>query len=505
MATLKLNSILRIQIAVFIFLLFAPTFSFSQEKTQENTQETTQEETQRETLKPIEVNGDVVEYSTLDKKISATGNVSVIYKDTTLTCDKLTVDSGTKEGVAEGNVRMDDAGSVIEGRRMVYNFNTKQGVIMHADFRSTPYFGKGRKIDKPSDEEFIVRRGYMTSCSLDDPHFKMKFRKMNFFPGDKVKTRDGIFYAGKVPVFYVPAFNHSLKDPLMHVQFMGGKNKQLGWGMFLLSAWRFQLTDNITTRIYADYRESLGAAEGFGVNYKTTGFGKGDFKYYYTQERSVDFKEEKLPSEFQRYFIRLRHQWDIDEGTKLSAEYYKIVDSKRALHGPDHNFLKDYFPREYLKDSPLPGSYLLLHHNFNYSSLDISVQKRVNRWYSATETLPEIQYTLPSIQIANTPFYLENQSSYVNHNEKSAVPSDSWNDVSYNALTTNNKISLPARLAFLSLTPSASADVTYTDKSTYGATLATTFSGGTDISAKFYRIFDVKTDFLGLDINLLRH
>ena len=61
------------------------------------------------------------------------------------------------------------------------------------------------------------------------------------------------------------------------------------------------------------------------------------------------------------------------------------------------------------------------------------------------------------------------------------------------------------KIAFINLTPSISAQQVYYDKSTYGSTLQLNFSTGMAAGTKFYRMFNVKTNFLGLDINNLRH
>ncbi len=465
---------------------------------------------------PIIVNGDTVEYFTEGKEVTATGNVSVTNKGTKLTCRKLTVNTQTKDAEAEGDVRLEDAKGVIEGKKMKYNFQTKSGTIIDSEFRANPYFGKAEKVDKVSEDKFIARRGYMTTCDYDNPHYRIKSRKMNVFPNDKIETKDDTFYMGRVPLLYAPQYNHSLKDPLMHVQLMPGKSRD--WGAYMLSAWRYNITEDIKGRIYFDYRTTKGVAEGFGTNYATSNFGKGDFKYYYTQERDKskdlgDEEEYDIPREFERYLIRWRHQWNLDEKTNLISEYYKITDSKRALSGiasgraydfSQYNFLKDYFFREYEKDAQ-PLSYVLVHHAFNYSSMDFLMQKRINRWYSQEEKLPEIKYSLPSLQIGETPFYFANDSSYVNYNSKNSVPSPSTADVTANRFATTDRLSLPTKIAFINLTPFISGQDSYSDKSTYGATSTIVFSTGSDASTKFYRLFNIQSNFLGLDINNLRH
>lgn len=264
---------------------------------------------QEDKTEPVIVNGDMVEYSIDGKEVTATGNVEVNYKGTKLTCQKLTVNTQTKDGEAIGNVRLDDKKGVIEGTKAIYNFNTKKGIIIDSEFRANPYFGRAEKTKKVSEDEFIAFRGYATTCGYNNPHYRIKSRKINVFPADKIQTRDDTFYLSRIPLLYLPQYNHSLRDPLMHVQLMPGKSKD--WGAYMLSAWRYNLAENISARLYLDYRQQLGIAEGFGANYITSQFGKGDFKYYYTQERSRKF-DEGVPAEFQRYFIRSRHKWDID-------------------------------------------------------------------------------------------------------------------------------------------------------------------------------------------------
>lgn len=473
-----------------------------------------QEKKQGVALEPITVNGDVVEFSTETKEFTATGNVEVFYKGTKLTCQKLTLNSETKDAIAEGDARLDEKEGTIEGYRLKYNFQTKTGTIVNAGFRSNPYFGKARDFYKVSDAEFIVKKAYLTTCSLDNPHWRLKTRKINFFPGDKIQMKDAVFYAGTAPLLYLPTYNRSLKDPMMHVQVDVGKSKI--WGPYVLSAWRYNLAENLTGRVYFDVRSKLGVAEGFGANYTTKGFGKGDFKYYYTQERdktrrlneSVD-----VPKVFQRYLIRERHKWDINEQTNLIAEYYKIVDSRRMIMGSQEDFLKDYFFREYEKINQ-PPSYLTLHHSFNYSSVDLYLQKRVNRWYDPgyLERLPEVKYSMPSLQIGNTPFYFSSESSLGNFNKKNTSTSTPATnaanpDAHVNRLDTTNKFSFPAKVSFIQFTPFVSNRETFYDKDVFGNRISprTVFSSGADMSTKIYRIFNIKSDLLGININGLRH
>jgi LPS-assembly protein len=174
---------------------------------------------------PIVINGDNVEYATDKREVTASGNVVVICQDTKLTCQKLTVNTDTKEAQAEGNVRIEDPKGIIEGQKATYNFQTKSGIIIDADFKSAPFFGKATKIDKVSDAEFITHKGYVTTCSFDQPHYKLKSKKVDFFPHDKVQIKNVTAYVGETPLLYLPQYTHSFQDPLMHVQLMPGSKK----------------------------------------------------------------------------------------------------------------------------------------------------------------------------------------------------------------------------------------------------------------------------------------
>jgi len=463
----------------------------------------------QEVKSPIVVNGDEVEYSTDSKEVTATGNVVVIYKDSKLTCKKLTVNTQTKDGVASGDVRLEDKRGIIKAEKMEYNFETQKGKLIEAEITSVPFYGKSDMMTRLSENRFDAKKGYVTTCSLDKPHYRILSRKIEFYRGDKVIAKNDIVYIGGIPILYLPGYTHSLKDPLMNVQLMPGKSKE--WGPYMLSAWRYSLTDSITGRIYLDYRQKLGVAEGFGANYKSKSFGKGDFKYYYTHERTDEFKEDKL-SEFQRYFLRWRHQWDIDPRTNLTSEFYKIVDSKREIHGSDYNVLKDYFPREYEKDTQ-PLSYVLLHRTFNYASMSFIMQKRINNWYTHTnqlpdEKLPEVSFDLPSYKIGDSPLYIKNQMMFSNLNNENVI-SSSDTQSSIIRFDTYNQLSLPSKLLFIWVNPYVGARETFYNKDINGATLwgspRTTFYSGVEMSAKFYRLFNLRSNFLGMDINGFRH
>jgi len=178
---------------------------------------------------PVTVNGDIVEYAAGEKKIVATGNVFIIYKGTTLSCEKVSVDTVSKEAIAEGNVVVrDEKAGVMTGKRILYNFANKTGTVIDGDFFSEPYYGRAAEIKKVSESELRATKGYATTCSMENPHYRIASKSITIFPGDKIQAKQDVVYIGKCPVAWLPSFSHSLKDPIMHVQLTPGHKKGLG-------------------------------------------------------------------------------------------------------------------------------------------------------------------------------------------------------------------------------------------------------------------------------------
>ncbi|MFA5062771.1 MAG: LptA/OstA family protein [Candidatus Omnitrophota bacterium] len=456
---------------------------------------------------PMTINGDVVEYSADSQEVTATGDVEIISGDTKLTCQKLTVNTQTKEGIASGHARLEDGKGVVEGERLIYNFQNKTGTLIDAQFRASPFFGRAKKIEKEEGKELVAYYGYATTCSFDRPHYRVSSKRINIIPGELIQTKDDYLYLSSFPLMYLANFNQIFDKPISHVSVLPGKRKD--WGPYLLSIWEFNLANNVDGRAYLDYRNKLGWAEGVGLNYTKTPVGSGDIKFYFTNESSKEYPAStttNVSGDYQRYLIRLRHKWDIDKQTNFVAQIYKIGDEKRKYVDQNSDFLQDYFYREFEKDSE-PLTYGLFHHNFSYSSFDVLVQKRVNNWYNQIEKLPEVKYTLPSLQLGDSLFYFENNSTFATFNKKPDTIPVSLNTVDMTRLDSVAKVSLPAKVSFIWFTPFIKLQETIYDKGANNQNLParTIFYAGADLSTKFYRTFNTESNLFGLDLNGLRH
>lgn len=474
---------------------------------------------------PIIVNGDKIEYSRDINVVTINGNVEIKKGNSVLTCDKATVNTLTNDTHAEGNVILKDQKGIIKARSCDYNFKSQSGIAFDADAAYEPYYGKGKIVRKVSENEIEIKNGYMTTCDKDHPHYRIQSRRMEIFPDDKVTARAMTFRVANTPVLYLPKFTQNLKDDRMHVQVTPGKSKE--WGLFILTAWRYDLLNNSSGRVHLDYRERRDLAWGIDNFYDTKTAGKGYFKTYYMNERKLGRRRvykypqiltpEKSTKEKERYRIQWRHKWDVDNGTYWLAEYHKVNDV---------NFVKDYFFREYEKKSTaVTSSYILFSHILpDTSTLSMLNQKRTNRIFSETERLPEIKWEKPATRLfafggrqgiaqegsdsradTATPVYFSNSWTYVNFNNKTAAPSE--DDYSNQKIENYTKLSLPFKFLFLDFNPSVGTRESYYKRiaGRDAGIFREVWDSGIDVTTRFYRIFDVDANFLGMEYNMLRH
>ena len=462
---------------------------------------------------PITCQADKIEYSEDGKDAIASGNVRVTYKDIKLTCDRLKINTETKDTYAYGNVVLTEEENKLIGENLIYNLDTKKGSLDNGDLSSPVWYGKGKKISKISDNEFEINKGYITTCDPGQPHcadYRISSQKINIALEDRVWAKNVIFWVGKIPLLYLPFYSYSLKDNRPHIRVIPGHSKE--WGTFVKSASRFNIGDG-EGHILLDYYERKGIGE--GVDYKyTSEFGEGELDTYYIYERDR-LKAEEEPAEIERYKLELKHHYEIDEDTDLRFEYHSLRDAE---------FNKDYFYSQYEQQSQ-PESYLSLVHSPGSYILSAKVKKQVNDFFTVTEQLPELKFDLSESQLGESNFYFQNQSSFNNfyrkyksrdaagenipreerEDDKKAWRLDTYNQLSYQITDLWNWLDVVPYVGTRQTYYNRDSIVPNRDPQRNADLLRGIYYSGLDLSTRFYRMYDFKSDFWGIEINKLKH
>jgi len=460
----------------------------------------------------VQLQADQVSFSTTDNKANAKGNVVVTSKDQQLFCDQLQLDRVIQEVVAQGDVYLDTPQENVIAGGLTYNFNSRTGEFRDAKVFLDPYQIEGQKIIKVSDTHMTLDEGYMTTCDLDEPHFRMGAHRMDIYQKDKAVVHGLKIYLGKVPVMYLPYFVQDLKNRPI-ITFVPGEKKD--FGLFLLTTANLRVGSHVKLALHLDARERDGWGEGFDMRYNTPNFGSGLVSAYYTDENRIagthlwterrrDGTKKGPTTHHERYRFIWRHRWQIDQNTNAVLQFYKIHDYDIINNG----FLKTYFPQEYRQDSQNTNldTYFLLTRVLPHGTLTFDVDtNHINRPVTGVNRYPEIKYEIDNQQIGKSGFYVKSANTLSNLSYQNYPKTVNTKTIRFD---TNNDISHPLKIGFIQFNPHLGGENTYYSRTadpTRTNIIRGMFRGSLDMSTKFYRFWNYHTDFAGLNINGLRH
>lgn len=345
-------------------------------------------------VQPIEVTGDKVSYSLETQCITAEGKVKIVYRDIVIFCDRAEVDMAKKVAILDKNIKLVHREGILFADKMTYDFEHATAKIFNLDITSGHFFGKAAQAEKLSDTEYVFRNGYVTTCDLDHPHYRLTAKKILFYPDKKVVAKNMVFRVGNVPLLYIPYFAQDMHTKKPFFTVVPGRDKD--WGMFALTSFRYALDEKSEGKVNVDFYERKGMGGGISHSYTFDNAGQGWAKLYYVRDRTRAAVEGDSTNG-NRYKVQWRHFVQPDPRLKITMDYNKFS---------DESFMRDFFRKEYERDvHPLTNAYAdyLLGGN---SSLSLLVQKRVNNFFTETEYLPSLEYRLYPYRLAESNFYL---------------------------------------------------------------------------------------------------
>ena len=454
---------------------------------------------------PIIVDGDKVEYFEEKGIIVAEGNVSITYGDVKLTCDRIEVNTKQRAAFCEGNVRIEHPEGVLEGDRIRYDFNLKEGEIIGGEVTAYPWFGSAEESAKVGPNEYVLKGGYITTCDLDGPHYHIKAGEIRVFPDEKVIAKNAVFYIGSVPVLWVPYYYHPIIQSRAKVQFIPGVTSE--WGYFLLSAWRAYVQGNSRVDGLLDYRTKKGFAGGANFYYNLVDFGMDGLGYgllraYFINQYGLgtydgtSFRGEDPNKEEWRNRLQWKHRVDFDPTTVGMLEFNKLS---------DEYVLEDYFYNEYEETNPVPQNYFsIISAQPNYT-FTVAGNWRLDEFYTVVQRLPELKIEVFNQRLWDTPLYYTQETSVTNFQKRYAWSEHAKEDVG--RFDTFHQFSYVTGLGPVNIVPFGNIRGTAYTRTIQEKkpVMRGVFGGGVDVFMRFHRVFDITTDALGLDINKVRH
>ncbi|MDP3791647.1 MAG: hypothetical protein Q8R38_06360 [Candidatus Omnitrophota bacterium] len=453
---------------------------------------------------PIVVNGDKVEYFHEQKRVVGTGNIFIDYEDVRLTCEKVTVYLDTREAIAEGNVKITQKDAYFTGDKINYNFDKRTGTAIDAYINYVPFYGKWQKIDKVGESQVGIEKGYMTTCDLEKPHYRIEAKKVEIYLEDKVIAKNIVAYVGNCPIMWLPYYYQPIKEQSAHITIMPGHDRD--WGYYALMSMKYDYSEIFKGRYRFDYRTKNGIAVGIDNSYKLEGLGEGIANFYYADENNEYLSYKPITREEGKYRLQIRHKWQVLDDTLMTMELEKVRDDR---------MVKYYFYNEW-EEHPVPDNYISFITSKESYTTEFLVRKRMDKYYDVVEILPEFNVNIPQYNIkyngGSSPLYYNASftPTYMNHTFPHSETSQ-YKDLNVIRVDTYNKLLYNTKpipyLRSLYVTPFAGTRQTFYSRGKYGQTnfIRGVFDAGFDSSMKLYKIYDINTNALDLDINKLRH
>ena len=391
----------------FFLVVFTTQGLFGQEETATSSDTSrVRETTQRSDLEgPIKYEAQVIDNLMNDRKTILTGRAQVSYLNMTLAAEKITVDwendlmraegiwdtIWVKEGGLEDSVQVmklmgapefSEAGDVMRGEVMVYNFQTRKGRVLRGRtaYEDGFYSGSALKIVKP--KSINVSNAAFTTCDKEkDPHFHFSFQKMKIDVNSKVIAKPVVLYIGHIPILALPFVYFPIRRGRHSGILVPRYGESQLEGRFLRGlGYYWAASDYWDVKGTVDYFEKSGFLFRGDLNYAVK------YKFSGTLSGSLTRKNfEVLGNKERRWDLAVRHSQTISPTMQfsVSGQFVSSGSFYRELSANREHRLRQEIRSNATLSKRLGGS----------RSVTINLnQTRILKTDEITETLPRISF-----------------------------------------------------------------------------------------------------------------
>ena len=348
-----------------------------------------------------------------------------------LFADKVLLNAATKTIVLSNNVTIYQASSIHRGDHATYNYATGQlnaeGLASGYDFilmesnRFQMVNHKGKKV-------FIGDNAGITTHDAAEPNYWIRSDRTSIYPGDRVIFKNLRFYAGDVPILWLPYLSQPLDADLGYYFIPGARSN---WGFYLLNRYGVMLggeTDELTgehegawllSQWHADLMTQRGV--GVGLDLIDTRLGNRDnlsgLKLYYLEDLDPTIRrtsENRDGLDASRWKLELKHRIDL-----FSNDQDKTYFNFDITALSDRFFLED-FEQETFRINPNPDNTMGIFHRNPKFHAGLYTRMRLNDFYEQDTRLPELFFDQVKRPILGSPILHEGTTSFGIYDERLA-------------------------------------------------------------------------------------
>lgn len=407
----------------------------------------------------IQTRADSMMYRKEKGIIEARGDVLIKKGDQELTADFVIVNTVTEEADAYGNVVIKRGSEVWRGERLHYNFKLGMGDSEAMSYSAEPFRLKANKVERLPGNVVKARSASVTTCEhgFTNPHFVVRARELIVDPGKSIKGKHTVFFFGPVPFLYLPYWYRDL-DADTGWRFKLGYRSN--WGGYLLSSYRYSMTETLRGETHLDYRTERGVAAGQDFGWGTDSSQGAVELYYANDDKPLDEDDDPAKDiDASRYRIKVKNTSAIDARNSifLQAEFVSDMDMREDFFEPDY------------RESVQPDNYLVYSHRGDHYTLDVLGRSRLNDFYAGVNRIPEVSFNALRQPLADTLLYYESQT-YISNLERVHTKESGTQDYSALRMDTAHLVNYPDKyFGYLTVIPRVGARATH-----YSATMQST-------------------------------
>ena len=198
--------------------------------------------------------------------VTATGTVILKYQEINLQADFMEIDLNNNSLVARGNVKLHDKERDAEGDELIYDLDTRTGIIkgMTGSFTDPGIVGSvfmtGTSVSI-AEGQYVMENASLTTCDREEPHYKIEADEIEIYLNDKIVMRRVRYFEGKFHLFSLPYLVISLKEDEEGLQ-VPKFGYSASEGFFVKAAYGYVINENHSGVVRIDMMNRLGMATG---------------------------------------------------------------------------------------------------------------------------------------------------------------------------------------------------------------------------------------------------
>ncbi len=286
---------------------------------------------------PIRMRADHISYDKTENTYVAEGKVEIWQGDRKLTADRVSLNAGTNEAEATGNVVLVQGGDVLQSKEMKIDLDTSRGIVLKGTLflKQQNFYLRGEEIERVGEDTYRVKEGNFTTCDGDSPAWRFTGRETLVTLGEYASVHGATFEVKKIPLLYSPYLFFPVKTERQSGFLTPGVSYSNVAGPELKNAYFWAISKNTDATFYLDLAPQKGYGEGVEYRYIREKGSAGSFYGYHIREE--DGYRQKYTDQLGR--PPDRWGWDLRHEEYFSQTFFAKA---RLRDFSDRLYLKDY-------------------------------------------------------------------------------------------------------------------------------------------------------------------